>query len=157
MAISGCAVAQQHPLHLERLPVELLSLLELVQFAEHPPQVVQGIRELGMRPVVQLALHRDGLAHELDGLLVPALVEQVEGHALDALRDFRTLLAGQLAPQRQRLAEERIGSGIVAHPAQQLCELVHAAGRVDVLVRRATCAGAPTPGGTSAAPGRTRP
>ena len=69
-----------------------------------------------------------------DGLLEIALVEQVERQSFHALRDFRTVLSGHLAPQRQRLAEERLGRGEIAHPTQQVGELVHAARRVDVLV-----------------------
>ena len=49
-------VAEQDPLHLERLPVELLGFLVAGPLTEHPPKVVQRIREGGMRPVVQLAL-----------------------------------------------------------------------------------------------------
>ncbi len=81
--------AEQHALHLERLAEQLLGFAVLVG---HEAEVVERFGQLRMRSVVDLATHRHCLAQQSGGILIRALVIEIEREAFQALRDVGTAL-----------------------------------------------------------------
>ncbi len=63
-----------------------------------------------------------------------ALIEQVQAETLKAFCNGRIFCAEQLSLYRQRFTVQWLSSRKVAHPAEQIGQFEHRAGRLDMLV-----------------------